>query len=500
MSQQNNIQYGDLQEKDDVVIYEIPKVETNIVEEEQLEELKRDNRSFFDCLEYTVDDSLVRIHYKRDTSYRNISKFYNADKALKLKIVSNLLSVETLIGTQYTTIIHPDNIYVNDDAEVKFAHRGIRSVLPPIEMDVIQLIHEIKGTIIYLFTSHKFGETEHVEDSDPMIKSIQSAASIEQIKQIIQSHPTSIDTKPKLSPKSKQPVQEQTKTEEVKKPAQPKQPKQPKQSKPTKPPKEKKQKAPKPPKDKKQDKPKKGMSLLSGLLIGVLIGGLALYAIKVMPLTKETAATEEESEKQQEVLTEENEALQAELDHNEAVNNAYRSAVSGNAEEAISLFEETDKLDENAKKTLIEQYIALGTVESLTKAAEMSEDYQEKAVIALVELNSDEANKAILNIESDNPRIQVEQAWINDEYEDVIKHFESISDNKRAKYLAAMSYIELEDTKEAMKLGKDLNNKSVQIASLEKDIELVKADKKMKKDKKKDETKKLEKEIKKLKK
>lgn len=495
MSQQDKEQYGILQEIDDEIIYEIPKAETNLVETEQLEELKRNDRSFFNCQQYNVDGTLVRIHYKRDKPYRKISKFYNADKALKQTIATNLLSVEQLIGTQYTTLIHPDNIYVNNDGDVKFAHRGIRSVLPPEEMNAVQLIHEVKDIILYLFTSHEYREikdSEHVDSSEPMVKNIQAATSIEQIRKSLQLVETPMNTKSKPPvQKPKKPVNEQvilSKEEKVKQPkkqAEPKQPKPGKQQKQVEP---------------KKEAPKKKTSLLTGLLIGLIIGMLALYAVKVMPLTKETTAAEQENNKQQEMLTDENKTLQSDLDNNETIINAYHSALVGDVEEAINLFEKADELDENAHLALIEQYIELNSVESYIKLAKMSDAYKINAVDGLVGLDSKEANDAILDIESNEPEVKIEQAWINKEHEDVIEQYKSNADNKRAKLLAAKSYIELENTKESMKLGKELKNKDIQIASLEKDIELVKADKKMKKDKKKDKTKKLEKEIKKLKK
>ncbi|QGS68909.1 hypothetical protein CV093_12265 [Oceanobacillus sp. 143] len=40
------------------------------------------------------------------------------------QIALQILSVDRLIGTQYTTLIHPDNIYVTADGDVKFVFRG----------------------------------------------------------------------------------------------------------------------------------------------------------------------------------------------------------------------------------------------------------------------------------------------------------------------------------------------------------------------------------------
>lgn len=466
MSDKNKLQYGSIEENDDVVIYEIPKEQTNLLETEQLDELKRTDQSFFDCQHYVVDDTFIRIYYKRDKSFKKLSDFKTADEKLRRRIGSNLLTIEKLIGTQYTTLIHPDNIYVNDNGDVKYAHRGIRSVLPPEEFTSLQLINDLKMLLLYLFTTLALPEIrnmdmERSESKDPIIRSICSASSINQLQHFLQNKQFHSNNNRDTNAQSKNKKQE----------------------KPT---------------ANKQKKPNQKLSLMSGLLIGLLIGMLILYAAKVVPLTKASTAVGKEHNEQQEVLTDKNKELQAMLDDNRTVMNAYRAVVIGDTEEAIKLFEGVKTLDESAKRTMIEQYIKLNTLESLVKAAKLSDVYHVKVVQGLVGLNSKEANEEILGIKSDKPEIKVEQAWIKKEHEDVIEQSKSINDNKRAKLLAAKSYIELGNTKEAMKLAKELKNKDLQIASLKKDIEKVKDDKKMKKDDKKDKTKDLQDKIKKL--
>ena len=70
MAEQEKLQFGTIEEKDDVVVYEIPIAETNLVEAEQLEELKRKDALFFECQHYVVEQQIIRIFYKKESNYK----------------------------------------------------------------------------------------------------------------------------------------------------------------------------------------------------------------------------------------------------------------------------------------------------------------------------------------------------------------------------------------------------------------------------------------------
>ncbi|ASK62856.1 hypothetical protein CFK37_12205 [Virgibacillus phasianinus] len=448
MTDQFGNQQGSIKENDNFVIFEIPKVKTNLVADEQLEELKRETHLFLVCEEYTIEETMVRIYYKLEDGFQALNNYSNASREVKCKIARNILAVDDLFGTQYTTLLHPDNIYASAKGEVKFAHRGIRSVLPPEELSSVQLLQDLKKVFLFLFTRNNVTDISQINlnqksENQDIIKHVLGATSIKEIEKALVSKPISI-----------QKVEE--KTQQTKDTNQSKLPKT------------------------NSKKP-----LIMGLLIGVIIGMLLLYVGKVLPMNAESTSAVAEYNEKQDQLESTNKKLKNEIANNKQVLKAYRLAVTGKVEESIASFEEVESLDKDAKNTLIEQYIALDTLESLTKASTMNENYHIQVVNSLVDLNSKEANDVILSIKSDKPEILIEQSWINNDYKKTIEIYKSISDNNRAKYIAAKSYIERKKPKESLKLARELKNKDLQLASLNSEKKLTKADDSLDEDKRK---------------
>src|SRR5699024_2875171 len=109
MSDHAVLPYGTIQESDDVVVYHIAKTETNLIEYEQLDELKREDPSFFHCQHYIVDEESIRIFYKKETAFHKLSNYRDGgSQEIKRNIANHILKSENLLGTQFTTFIHPD--------------------------------------------------------------------------------------------------------------------------------------------------------------------------------------------------------------------------------------------------------------------------------------------------------------------------------------------------------------------------------------------------------
>ncbi|MEK4298719.1 type VII secretion protein EssB/YukC [Oceanobacillus sp. FSL W8-0428] len=442
--------YGSIKEIADEVIYEIPKSQTNIIDAEQLEELNRQDDLFFDFKRYSLEGDVVRIYYQKSQGFMPLSSFKAKNNDLKAKVALNILAVEKLVGTQYTTLIHPDNIYVNEQGDIKFAQRGIRFVLSTDEFTRQQVVYEVKPIIIGIFSAAAVNSSniDELAQEQPVIREIQKAVTIEELRNVISQFATATNT---------------IKTDGILK-------------------------------KNFQKYNKSKIAVPAGLVIGIVLGMLLLYVVKVVPMTEAFTAEAD----QQKELTEVKEALEAEIVENDKIIESYYLAVTGQVEEAIASFESIEKLDEEAQHTLIEQYIKLGTVDSLNKASKSDPSYNVKVVNELRSIDGEEAQQAILDIESEAPEVTIEQAWINEDFERVIDIYGDISDNDRAKYLAGRSYLELDNHKEALKLGEELNNKDMQINSLELKKEEVKS-KDMKKEKKEDEIKKIDKQIKEIK-
>lgn len=477
---------GKISENNEFVTYEIALNETNLVEAEQLEELKRPHPLFLPCDNYAMENQQVTIRYKKQTGYTPLVTYLQADLALKKKIAEQILRVEDLIGTQYTVLLSPNNIYAQESGQIKFAHRGIRSVLPPEKLPEAML-QEIKDVIIFLLKTGTGNDTQ--TPAVTLANQVASAETIKQIRTILQSdipkaepkqkEPAAPETVPVAEPKAKPPVQSVAKpTKSEQKPTQAK----PKQETPVK--------------QKAATATRK--MLLTGILIGLLIGFGALYLAKVMPLENEVASASDDYHSKVDELEQDQQATQEKLDNQKVINQAYQFAVNDKVKESVAQFEKAKSLSDADKEVLASQYIKLNTPDSLTKAVELNPDNQTEAVNHLVALQSDDANKAILNMESDKPEVNIEKAWLNKDYQQVVDLSGKLKDDKRAKELAAKSYIELDKPADAMKLAKGLKNKDLQIASLKKEIDMVQSDKKMKKDKRKKKIKDLNKQVKKL--
>ncbi|MFA1819802.1 type VII secretion protein EssB/YukC [Virgibacillus oceani] len=417
MEDSHVLKHGYIKEENESIIYQIQKEQTRLVDKEQLYELKKDDPLFFKFQNCKVDDTYVRVSYEKLQGYKSIQHFLEADQEVKRQIAINLLSVEKMIGTQYTTLIHPTNIYADDIGNVMLAHRGIRSVFPTEELTVPQLLSELKKIIIYLFSSYSLSQInstkkKNILRENSFLEKIHQADSIEHLNRVLHSEP----------------IPEQKQGKEI---------------------------------------PKK--PLLSGILIGVLAGMLLLYMFKVVPMSE---AADNQMNQEAELshenleLIDEKEELQASLENRDLMIRAYEAAINGDTEEAISTFEGVENLHENAEMILLEQYLNSDTPESLEKAANLGEDYPLRVVEGLTGLNSSDANEAILTIASDIPEVSIEKAWINEEYESVIEVYDDNQENERAKYLAAHSYIELENHEAALDLGQELEDNDIQIASL----------------------------------
>lgn len=525
MPEEKLLPFGTIKENDGVVIVDIPLRETDITDMEQLEELKRDNSSFFPCQHYVEEGENIRIYYKRPKDYKPLESV-ELDQTMSLHIARQILQAEQLNGTQYTTSFRPENIYVTDEGSVKFAHRGIRSILPPGALSGAAFLQEAKRFLIYLYTGRAFSDIDPggVEVSEnAFVDKIRMAESVLELGDILEN--PGVVSEDKLGQGESHLAQgagQQTETDLVNNPEDPyvngsgslqqhtydehESPQvdgglgntQQVQAVGT---------------DQDDYTTNKGRSdkKLSPLTIGLLgfIGGLLfLYLFQVMPLGKENdklaAAFKSETasfEDDKESLEEENAALEDELSDHERIEEAYRHMLEDETDDAISALEGVDDLNGEVSDTLVDLYIKSNRAESLTKALDMDTERKDEIVKGLAVLDSDDANAVIADQDPSDPVVKLEQEWLDDAYEDVIAIYEDdLNDSTRAKYLAAKSYIELDKPDEARKLGESLNNKEVQIASLEKEKKLVEDDDDMDKDDRKDEVKKIDKKIKKLKK
>lgn len=447
MSQDFRDGFGNLIDNGEIIVYEVQTERAKLITAEQLDELKRDDDLFLKCQHSIVDENWIKIYFKRNHEYQRIQTYIGSPIELKITISENLFKLNRLIGTQFTTTLHPDNIYINRKGDVKLAHRGIRHVLPPFDFNEEQLLSELKDTLVYLFTGYLPKDDNKLFQSDMeiFVNRIYEAKSMKELLHIIHSSRVSSEEMGVSGNIPEKVVKNQ-----------------------------------------KEKQNSKKLSLLSGILIGFLFGLVFLYVTQVIPLTEASSNNESILRKEQKVYEDEKKDLQQRLADLETINQAYSLSLVGEKEEAIKLLESVKNLPADGHDFLSTLYLESDNVIHLQKAAAIDEKHHRTVVEKLLSLKSDEANESILNIESDDPYILIEQAWINKQHDRVIELYNDTEKNERTKLLAANSYLELNKPEEALALGKELNAIAIQISSIEKQIEIVNANKDLKGDEKKD--------------
>lgn len=480
MERSNLFEHIHLIEGTEWITYEIHKEKTNLISPDQLKELTRRDPLFFPVQNYETEEHTIRIYYQKPPHYKPISKFTQShDQELKRKIALNVLQIEKLIGTQFTTIIHPKNIYASDEGDVMFVHRGIRSVFPMEELSASEMVAKIKKIIVYLYTGENLFNKDDQEsvtiiNRNGYIKTIMEQGNFQSLRSFLQKNPfnqqrkddktfNQLQTSPKSQAKQKYIEQQIT--------------------------------------SKKKSFLSLPMmaSLGIGLLIGLVVGIILWNQTKVVPASKDMSSKVIEHKEETEKVQAENEKLEETMKQQKEMITAYEAALNGDSETAIATLERIDDLTEFGEQLLIEEYANLETTESLKKLARLGSKYPEKVVEKLVDLDSSDAEEALLSIQSDDIRVQIEQAWLDESYEDVIELYKENKDDERAKYLAAKSYLEEEKDKKALKLGEELDDKKIQRESLKIRKEKIKDDDDLDKDERKDKIKKIDKKIKKLK-
>lgn len=450
----------------ETLVYKVPTSVMNLIDQEQLEELKKPAPLFFDCENYVVNPDSIWFYYKKEANFKPIELNRNKDRALMKSVALQLLQIENLIGTQYTTIIHPNNIFIKSDGTVKLAHRGIRNVFPNQTMTTAKLVTDLRKICIYLFSDIPYeniaGDTYHLAENDLLLTEFKQSKTLEELKNVVENSETLESSESTVKPKNVQ--NKLIKNKNLK------------------------------------NSSAKHLSPLTALLSGLIIGMILIYFIQVVPINNSSANEIAAAENKVTSMTEENTLLKQQLSDHEALLTAYRSADQEKLEEASAILEEMEQLEDPDEQFLFNLYIEQNSVESLSKGLELGEKYELQAIQALDSLETDEAEQVIVTWETDLEEVLIEQAYINTDYELVIELAQTIEDDNRANELAAYSYINMEQPKKALKLGKELDNNRIQIDSLLKEQKLLPKNKDLKKKEKKAREKEIKKQLNKLRK
>lgn len=485
MAERIRLPHGVLQKNDHELIVEIPLKNTKVIEAEQLMELTKSDSLFLACQKQEIKESTIYLCYTLPNGYKPLQQYTGAALKTKIKIAKEIMQIQKIQGTQFTTYIHPDNIYANSSGDVKFVHRGIRSVLPPELEDGKAFVFHIKCLIISLFTGKSFAELvnkglTNIMVKHSFVKDLGKAKSLSEIENILSSNVQVQETEQKIIKDSK-PVEKLRKTND----------------------KINDQNLSEIKPHKEQDKQqitkenKKWATPFSFLLIGLLIGIVIMYMGQVKPNSNALASSNDDKKSVEKKLV----MVNAEKDRQEQLLAAYRLLADGKNDEAIKKLASIKNLSDEDQQLLVREYMKQNTPESLRKAAMLSNEFNDEIAAKLVALNTEDSKKVLLNLQSDSPSIQIEQAWLKKEYDTVTQiAAQQPKSNKRAKRLAINSYLELGKTKEAEGLAKEIGDIPLQIKAKEQEIKSIKDDKKKSKKQKEKEIKEINKSIEKLKK
>src|SRR5699024_11072860 len=151
-------------------------------------------------------------------------------------------------------------------------------------------------------------------------------------------------------------------------------------------------------------------------------------------------------------------------------------------------------LNDEQKDTLTGWYMDVGSLDNLQKALELENGHEAEIATKLAKLDDDDARDVIQTMNSSEPGVILEQAWLDDDYDEVISVYkDDMKANTHDKYIHDKKYIKIDKQDEAKKIRESQNNKDVQIADLKKEKKHIQDDDDMDKKEKKDKTKKIDK-------
>ena len=499
MAKQVLLPHGVLYMGDKELVMEIPIKQARIQTPEQLSELKKEDPLFFTCTKQAVTEETAALHYAVEEGYKPLREHAASTMQVKQEIAKDLLLIRKIQGTQFTTYIHPENIYANKEGRVKFIHRGIRSVLPPDQEEGKVFVFQIKCLILSIFSGVSYFEllnngAAQFKFKDKDLVQLQKAKSLKEIEVLLSKDLSGIK---QPAPESKIP---QAKTAAGMEQKHEKPPMKPSVSQ-APPAVQQRPAAPYPAEVRPAGEKPKTMnpalmfvSAAGFLIFGILAGVLGSYLFQVKPNSTALASNVEEKNAIEE-------RLQGELVKKERTLEAYKLAAQKKNDEAVKAFESMDSLSKEDETVLANLYMESDNPEHLVKAASMNPNLELDAVNQLLDLKTQEANESVLAIPSDNQAVLFEQAVVRKDYPQAAELAKSeYPDDKRANTIVAKGLLEEGMAKEALEFAEKAKDTPLQISILEKQLKDVKADKKMSKKEKEKKQKELSKKIDNLKK
>lgn len=95
------------------------------------------------------DEQMV-VKYELQSGYQRLSSYIaNLDLVDRLLVAQKLVVLKEFISTPIVPFIHPDNIFILGDS-VKLAHRGVREIVVPSQLEAEEFLKQFKALITYI--------------------------------------------------------------------------------------------------------------------------------------------------------------------------------------------------------------------------------------------------------------------------------------------------------------------------------------------------------------
>ena len=138
----------------------------------------------------TADQDQIHLTYQTDALGLTAEEIQALPVSDRLRLAINVLDLAPALELPVTFMLHPINLFVTKDAQVKIAYRGVPGMMVPRKWDQVEFLRQAKCYAVTLFGDWDFMElyqgTLELEDLPDFLVEIRDAASLEEMKALLE--------------------------------------------------------------------------------------------------------------------------------------------------------------------------------------------------------------------------------------------------------------------------------------------------------------------------
>ena len=138
----------------------------------------------------TADQDQIHLTYQTDALGLSAEEIQELPVSDRLRLAINVLDLAPALELPVTFMLHPINLFVTKDAQVKIAYRGVPGMMVPRKWDQVEFLRQAKCYAVTLFGDWDFMElyqgTLELEDLPDFLVEIRDAASLEEMKALLE--------------------------------------------------------------------------------------------------------------------------------------------------------------------------------------------------------------------------------------------------------------------------------------------------------------------------